>query len=337
MQFFSQLKENHSIKWLILIEIIFLIAIIILGVHIKRNIDGKIRGIFTTTLKKEGLLIDDDSLKHFYEPKPNSIWIDDPDWLGYITSNTINSDALNERYEYSIEKPSGTFRIISLGASITFGAHIPTQANYSEILEDLLNTSLLCPSWTHFDVINLGVGAYDIDYTVQRFIKRGIKYHPDLVLWMMSDGMFKKILEYTLEVEDKMRKNGIKDHFQQIGDKVVYFVQNQAENTIRSQYDNDAIVKYQSNKLLKFSSLYSGKLLLIPFPKILDSNVENVINEVINQKQNFTLYPNNISIPKEEILKDGHPTSEGHRKIAEELLKYLHEKFFPSCKINNSP
>ena len=59
---------------------------------------------------------------------------------------TINNDSLNERFNYSENKDKNTFRIITLGASYTYGLYVDTKNNWTEILEDIL--TLKIPSFS---------------------------------------------------------------------------------------------------------------------------------------------------------------------------------------------
>ena len=133
-----------------------------------------------------------DGLHYFYELIPNVELKSQHPFLppGNYLTIVHNSDSLNERFEYSVEKPAGTYRIIALGDSFTFGALVDTKDNYPEQLEDLLNNELRCKNIGHFEVINLGVYGYDLWYSAERFLKRGEKYNPDLVLWFVKLGDF---------------------------------------------------------------------------------------------------------------------------------------------------
>jgi lysophospholipase L1-like esterase len=106
---------------------------------------------------------------------------------------TINKDTLNERYDYSVKKQPGVFRIMTIGDSFTYGLYTNTDRNWTELLEDKLNADLRCQKSRKVEVINLAVNGYDITYTVERFLKRGIKYNPDLVIWPIRS--FKKLNE----------------------------------------------------------------------------------------------------------------------------------------------
>lgn len=143
----SQIPKRITLLSFIVSELILVFIIIILGVKIYYLFKDKIMGIqYVTVLKKEDLIFDDKNkvLKYFYEPKANKLNNNSPEWLGYKVVNTINKDSLNERYDYTLDKPDGIYRIITLGDSLTFGLYVNTKDNYSEVLEDLLNNRLLC-------------------------------------------------------------------------------------------------------------------------------------------------------------------------------------------------
>ena len=109
-------------------------------------------------------------LKHFYEPVPNSIDKTNS-WSLNQGINTINNDALNERFNYAVDKSKGTYRIITLGDSYTYGLYIDTKDNWTEKLEDMLNTELKCNNINKFEVINLAVYGYDFQYNLERYKK----------------------------------------------------------------------------------------------------------------------------------------------------------------------
>lgn len=106
-------------------------------------------------IKKEDVVFSSDSpLKYYYTLKPNLPESDSPDWLPYKAVYTINSDGLNERRDYTVAKDQGTFRIVTLGDSFTFGHFVNTSDNWTEKLEDLLHNDAKCRG-KNFEVINL--------------------------------------------------------------------------------------------------------------------------------------------------------------------------------------
>src|SRR6202521_5424036 len=68
----------------------------------------------------------------------------------------INSQGLRDK-EYTLRKPSGTYRVMMLGDSTTFGWGVPVDATVAKILEQKLNAADLGRS---FEVVNAGVGNY---------------------------------------------------------------------------------------------------------------------------------------------------------------------------------
>ena len=75
---------------------------------------------------------------------------------------------------------------MTLGDSFTFGVYVNTEDNWTELLEDKLNSiKNICPNTDHFEVINLGVGGYDIEYAAKRYINRGKVYNPNIILLLL--------------------------------------------------------------------------------------------------------------------------------------------------------
>lgn len=84
----------------------------------------------------------------------------------------INSKGLRDD-ETSYEKPPGTFRIVLLGDSRTFGFGVPIEEHFSTLLEGYFR---------NVEVINLGIGGYGIDQELLFLRSEGFRYEPDLVL-----------------------------------------------------------------------------------------------------------------------------------------------------------
>lgn len=128
-----------------------------------------------------GAFIEDKEIK--YIPKPN--------FKGYIYNHAhedyklnfvINSDGLRD-YDYSIQKPKGTYRIITLGDSETFPDEIQLYEQFGKLLEKKLNNST---EINKFEVINFGVSGYDTNQSILFFKRKGLKYNPDLVIYFFN-------------------------------------------------------------------------------------------------------------------------------------------------------
>jgi hypothetical protein len=91
---------------------------------------------------------------------------------GYKIEYRINSKGLRDD-ETSYEKPEGTFRIVLLGDSLTFGFGVPIEKHFSTLLEGYFRD---------VEVINMGVGGFGVDQELIRLQTEGFRYEPDLVL-----------------------------------------------------------------------------------------------------------------------------------------------------------
>ena len=92
----------------------------------------------------------------------------------------INSQGLRD-YEYPFEKRPGTYRIMMLGDSTTFGWGVPLENTTAKILERNLNNGRTTGN-KKFEVINAGIGNYDTVQEVTYYSTRGRAFHPDLVV-----------------------------------------------------------------------------------------------------------------------------------------------------------
>lgn len=259
-------RLNKKYILLIIFDITLLLLSIILVYKIIKLSDNNVKGIQTVILlNKENFQLDTTTkLKFFYEPKPNDIITEVPEWLGYKVSYSINSDGLNATKEYSASRNNETFRIVTMGDSFTFGMLVDTRFNYSERLEQYLNQRIKCPKINNFEVINLGVVGYDLEYSVERLVKRGLKYNPDIVVWLINDWNMDKINEYVLPVEKSLINKGLPIFDK---NKQLYTSMRKAQDIIINQLGEEKIIKYQKKILLRMSKLYSEKLLLVVFPE----------------------------------------------------------------------
>lgn len=317
----------------ITLELSLLFIIVVLAFKISNLYNGQVKGVqYVSIIKKDNVIFETENkkLKYFYEPKPNTVELLKPDWLGYEVKNTINSDSLNESKEYSIHKPINTYRIITLGDSFTYGWYVNSGENWSDILEELLNKQLKCKDYQKFEVINLGVPGYDIEYIVERYKKRGIKYNPDLVMWFINAGNFMKINENKLPLEEKLKKEGVPIFDNATG---LYSASEKAKGLLREQMGSETITKYQENRMYQFASVYRGKLLIVTFPDFPDV-YKSIIKKFITGNTNYSYYGSLLTTDydnKSLQLLDGHPDREGHKEIAEDILRYLSNNVLTDC------
>lgn len=129
-------------------------------------------------------LKDDSSGMHIILNNSERVWALKPNNEG-ITANAyykINSLGFRD-YEYAKKKPANTFRIASVGASITFGKGVVLEDTYSKQLERKLNSI----SGKKIEVLNFGVYAYNTKQMYWAIKEQILEFEPDLI-----------IIQYTL-------------------------------------------------------------------------------------------------------------------------------------------
>lgn len=316
-------------KFYFILILIQILAIVSLGFIIYKR--KQILGITSINpVNKDSIIYTSKTLKYFYEPKPNTIEELNP-WVPYMATYTINSDGLNERRNYNIEKPEGIYRILTLGDSFTYGLYVDTPYNWTEQLEDKLNAECNQP----YEVINLGVAGYDIQYSVERFKLRGIKYNPDLIIWFLKNDDTIQINEYIRGSEEyyrkKMMASGEMDRAVARGN--FYPSWNMALKEYKEKYDPKDIEKAQMQYFEDFKSIYEGKLIISTFsnePK----SVTTFLNKAFtfDNKKTFLQYLTSMHInPSYYFPNDGHPTVKGHSVITTDIFNYLKVNNLTSC------
>ncbi len=90
----------------------------------------------------------------------------------------INSHGTRGR-EFSVPKPAGTFRILSLGDSKTFGWGLSEAENYSAVMEKNLRAKF---PGRNIEVINAGVNAWSYPQMNVFFRERALAWQPDMVV-----------------------------------------------------------------------------------------------------------------------------------------------------------
>lgn len=96
---------------------------------------------------------------------------------GEVYPVTINSRGFRGK-EIADEKPPGVVRVVTLGASSTFGYHNRDELTYPAQLESVLNAS--CPT-RRFEVINLGIPHLTSAQILALFAAEGRPLQPDVV------------------------------------------------------------------------------------------------------------------------------------------------------------
>ena len=262
-------------------------------------------------------------LKYYWTLEPNEQWEEQPEWLGYKVSHHVNNDGLRETKNYSIDKPDNTFRIITLGDSFTYGQHVNTDQNWTEVLENKLN-KIDC-GYDKIEVINLGVGGFDVQYIVKRYQEIGVKYDPDLILWFENDTGFSRFLELMMPFVYECDNNKSIDNEKQ-KKEIFHYCWSQATKKVDNLYkknDLNNIIYVNFDKF--FQNAPEQKTIIFYYDDEWSSEKKEVINH-LNSAHPQATFVGIIPTPiAENTLADGHPSKSGHMVISNSVYTFLLE------------
>lgn len=305
-----------------LVEIV-LISGLIFNIFVKKDIASS--GVYEHEINKKVITSSEEGgLKFFYEPKPNSVDTETPKNIKNHAKYTINADSLNERYDYTTSKPPRSYRIITLGDSVTYGLYVDTEKNWTELLEDKLNSELKCDNVSKFEIINLGVQGYDNQYSFERFKKRGLKYDADMVIWMQVD---------MWRVNELMRPR-IESIFIDLGSEKTkgYDKFLQARNEIIQKYGSKFLVNKQFESIQDLGKIYKGNVLLVPYWTITFSQRQLLAKEASKLTYGSVIAnPSSLKDNGGVFENDPHPNEKGHIIIADDIFSYLKSSTFAGC------
>jgi len=331
--------KEKMLLLIIAVVMVEVVAIVFLGLDIYKKHTLPAASIIP--LSKENLLFSKDGeFPDFYEPIDNDKYRYVPPWLPYEPNITVNLDTLNERFDYTIDKPDNTFRIITLGDSFTFGLNVHTKDNYPEKLEDLLNTRLRCAAHKKFEVINLGVSGYDIQYSVERFRRRGQKYNPDLVLWLLTPGDFheitafvrKRMKEYKIQMVEKDELDAQAKFerpskaFSKAKAEKTSEAFSKAKEDIINEFGKENLSQFQGRALYKIDDYYKKQLVIFSLlsRSVIFEEHRLIIQDFVRARNNTSFYESAVDLIGDgRVLPDGHLSITGYALIAEDLFDYL--------------
>lgn len=283
---------------IVTVVLIQLIGIFFIGKQIFQKRD--VKGVSVNPIVRYEIVSSPSGkLEGFYEPQIGDIKRD-LSFLGedynYSVIYHINNDRLNQLNDYQVEKSKGVFRIITLGASFTYGANVNTKDNYPMQLQEMLDKS--CGE-KKFEVLNLGMGGYDLEYSVERLRVRGMKYDPDLVVWLITDDNFRTIKDIS---EDSLK-----------------------------QLSEEALVNMQKARIKETFSIY-GRPIVFVGSKNLAWQHKNLLKRITSIEPHTHLFLETPDIYKKKaFFPDNHPNEKGYKLIAESIFDYLKDEKVIQC------
>ncbi len=125
-----------------------------------------------------GIFAFDGPICHRLKPNMNGVQLSGE----YRVNLNISAQGFRDRF-YPLTKPAGTFRVLALGDSHTFGWGVELADTYTKVLERALNRRSTGPI---YEVINGGTVEYGTGHQMQLLTHYGYALDPDLVLVMMN-------------------------------------------------------------------------------------------------------------------------------------------------------
>jgi hypothetical protein len=100
----------------------------------------------------------------------------------------INSQGIRGDHDFPIEPPADQVRIAAFGESFTFGSDVRNPDAWSIRLDELLPEA---------EVLNFGVGGYGPGQSYLRYLREGVAFSPDVVLFgYMSENLNRAVNVY---------------------------------------------------------------------------------------------------------------------------------------------
>jgi lysophospholipase L1-like esterase len=269
--------------------------------------------------------------KYFYEPKTNSTRVYSVDWLPYQTEYHFNNEGFNNSTDFQVAKSENTFRIIALGDSHTFGLYVDPSNSFPAQLGKILSD--LCRESPKIEILNLGVPGYDLNYSIERFSRRGQKYDPDLVVWLIKDDDVLQINSLIKEkvdvIKKKLEDTGEIKTYQNKGEYYPY--QLMAQNELVEELGEDRIISIQNQSMDYFTTLYPGNLLVFSYPSN-TTTYEKFLKPLAQKRINTYLYQDFPTLDKNiHLLPDRHPNEKGYNFIAQKLADFIQSRNILSC------
>lgn len=318
-----------NIKSLVLLIVfIELSTIVAIGLNIyKKRISRNVLGASSYSVLSKNDIIASPSanLKYYYEYQPDIVSQDTSEWLYGKVSYTINKDTFNDLNNYSVEKPSDVFRIITLGDSFTFGQGVNTRDNWTERLENELNNKTQCNSNKKFEVINLGMPGYGVDYISNRYKLRGEKYNPDIIIWLESGADFDRVYELLGSYIKKYSESMTEQEKVTEQNKGNYYpVWQKANEDLYKNYSYSDLSKMVGEFWKNFLSDRGDKPVLISTFSDISDDKKTQLKEWIDDQKGISFYDSIPLVDSSKLkLKDGHPNVKGHQIIADSLFEYI--------------
>lgn len=321
--------KKRIIIYLVIFQII-LAAIVVRHFFDKKTISVDPLGGFVV----EPTLIK--GLPGFYEPIPNTNISSDLSWMGneykYSITYTINSVGFNQIQDFPTEKDKNVFRIMTIGDSFTFGANVNTKDSYPSQLQNIIEKQ--CKTNKKIEVLNIGVPGYDFQYSVERYILKGKKYDPDVLIWLIIPDELRRVNKLSGAKSEQFRRMLMST--QQGRERLKsspYTHLSLAKQAIEKELGEEKILDLQSEQLKKLDSIFQGQILFTAFKDNEFSKSQKEFISTFVSSHPKTYFFDGIRGLRGVfgLLPDLHPNSAGHSIIAQDIFGYMKKNKLVPC------
>lgn len=278
-------------------------------------------------LKDSGIIQPSSNSKLSYELKPSLNTI--------FRFNSLKTNDQGFRDDkYSLPKSKNLLRIAVIGDSYTMGWGVESDKNYTELLEQNLNTI----DSTHFEILNFGTPGYGLSDYIEILKTKVLDHKPDLVLLGFCEkNDFQKSNKKDSEIKfiEGGKKNGFfRSYFLALIRKTIRVYKSKGSNMKKTSPD------YLRESFTEIDSIVKGQD--IPIGLIYLSIAPQEANK---QVARHTAHENNIFFidasarftdlsAKDFVVDvlDSHPNEKAHRIFSEAIMNSSELKSFLSSK-----
>jgi len=233
--------------------------------------------------------------------------------------------------EYELHKPANTFRIALVGASNSMGSGVPSEETYINVLEDRCNADLTSTGYAHYEALNFSVGGYDLTDRLFVATEKIPPFEPDVILVVV----LQRDLDFAVyqRVAERLSQ-GIPPHFtflaEIIAEAGVQQGDREAKLLQRLRPYRARLFKGCAEELVRLSESTGVPVVAI----VLNLHVDPVDQRLLDAAnicegtglptlRVFDAYAGHAADEVYLTQTDKHPSTLGHRLIADELYTMM--------------